>query len=194
MHRLHVSLLLLVIFCVIAPVATATTVAEMSLHDMVSLAPSIVVGSVESSSSRWNEDHSLIMTDVRIRVTEVIKGQNAGEIVITEPGGKVGKLRVDVDGATPYQNGQETVLFLAPDRHGHQQVLGVFRGRFDVAVDAHTGKKSVQGLKAADMDAMAGASKPGVQVEGNAPPERAMDFDAFVTGLKGMVQSPKGGK
>ena len=194
MHRLHIPALLLAFSCVMATVAIATTVVEMPLRDMVSMAPSIVVGTVESSASRWNEDRSLIVTDVRIRVTDVIKGQNVGEIVVTQPGGKVGKLRVDVDGAVAYRTGQETVLFLAPDSRGNQQVLGVFRGRFDVATDARTGKKSVQGLKAADVDAMTGAGKPGVQVEGSAPAERKMDLDAFVSGLKGLVQTPKGGK
>jgi hypothetical protein len=194
MHRLHIPSVVLAISCLMAPVAMATTVAQMTLRDMVSMAPSIVVGTVESSSSRWNEDHSLIVTDVRIQVTDVIKGQNVGQVVITQPGGRVGKLRVDVDGAVAYRSGQETVLFLAPDARGHQQVLGVFRGRFDVATNAQTGKKSVQGLKVADVDALTGASKPGVQIEGNAPPERTMDLDSFVSGLKGMVQSPKGGK
>ena len=193
MHRLHVSSLLLALSCVVAPAAMATTVAQMSIHDMVSMAPSIVVGKVESSSSRWNEDHSLIVTDVHIRVTDVIKGQHAGDIVITQPGGKVGKLRVDVDGAVAYQNGQETVLFLAPDSKGHQQVLGVFRGRFDVTTDAHTGKKSVHGLKPDDLSAMQ-VAKPGLVQEQGSPAEPVLALDDFVSGLKGMVQSPKGGK
>jgi hypothetical protein len=193
MRRLQVPSLLLAVSCVVTSVAMATTVAEMSLHDMVSMAPSIVVGSVESSSSRWNEDHSLIVTDVRIRVTDVIKGQNAGEILVTQPGGRVGKLRVDVDGAVAYRTGQETVLFLAPDSKGHQEVLGVFRGRFDVVTDQPTGKKSVHGLKAEDLTAMQ-AAKPGLIQEQSAPSETAVPFDDFVSGLKGMVQSLKGGK
>jgi len=192
MHRLKVSSLWLAVFCLVASAAMATTVAQMSLRDMVSMAPSIVVGSVESSSSRWNEDHSLIVTDVRIRVTDVIKGQTAGEIVITQPGGRVEKLRVDVDGAVPYSAGQETVLFLAPDVRGHQQVLGLFRGRFDVTTDARTGKKSVHGLKPEDLTLMQ-AAKPGLIQEGS-PTEAVLGLDDFVSGLKGMVQSPKGGK
>src|SRR5262245_59228827 len=118
MRRLQLPFLVLGIVLWVVPVALATTVAEMPLRDMVSIAPSIVVGTVESSNSRWNEDHSLIVTDVRIRVTDVIKGHEAGEIIVTQPGGKVGKLRVDVDGAVAYRNGQETVLFLAPDSRG----------------------------------------------------------------------------
>ncbi len=177
----------------IVPAVLATTVREMPLRDLVSTAPSIVVGTVESSSSRWNEDRSLIVTDVRIRVTDVIKGQDAGQIVITQPGGRVGKLRVDVDGAAPYLSGQEAILFLAPDAHGHKQVLGLFQGRFDIATDAHTGKKSVHGLKAADFQAMQSA-KPGVLTEQSAPSEPTMKLDDFVSGLKGMVQNPKGGK
>ena len=193
MHRLHIPSLLFAVSCLVAPAALATTIAEMPLKDMVSMAPSIVVGTVESSSSRWNEDRSLIVTDVRIRVTDVIKGHDPGEIVITQPGGRVGKLRVDVDGASAYPIGQETVLFLAPDARGHQQVLGLFSGRFDVATDTHTGKKSVQGLKAADFQAMH-AAKPGLITEETQPSEQSMELNEFLTGLRGMVQNPKGGK
>jgi hypothetical protein len=193
MRRLQIFAFVLVISLWAVPVALATTVAELPLKDLVSMAPSIVVGVVESSSSRWNEDHSLIVTDVRIRVTDVLKGRNAGEIVITQPGGHVGKVRVDVDGAVAYRPGQETVLFLAPDARGHQQVLGVFRGRFDVATDTHTGKKSVQGLKVADFQAMH-AAKPGLITEKSQPSEQSMELNEFLTGLRGMVQNPKGGK
>jgi len=193
MHRLHVPSFLFLLSCLVTPAARATTIAEMPLRDMVSLAPSIVRGTVESSSSRWNEDRSLIVTDVHIRVTDVIKGHDSGVIVITQPGGKVGKLRVEVDGASPYQSGQEAVLFLAPDAHGHQEVLGVFRGRFDVATDARTGKKSVHGLKASDLDAMQ-VAKPGLPTEGVRAAEPTMELDDFLNGLRGMVQNPKGGK
>jgi hypothetical protein len=193
MHRLQVPAFVLAISLWIVPVALATTVREMALKDLVSMAPSIVVGTVESSTSRWNEDQSLIVTDVRIRVTDVIKGQNAGEIVITQPGGRVGKMRVDVDGAAAYRPGQETVLFLAPDARGHQQVLGVFRGRFDVATDARTGMKTVQGLKAADLAEMH-AAKPGLITEETAPALPTMALDDFLTGIRGMVQNPKGGR
>ena len=193
MHRLPFSSFLFALSCVVASAAHATTVAEMPLRDMVSMAPSIVVGTVESSSSRWNEDRTLIVTDVRIRVTDVIKGHDAGEIVFTQPGGKVGKLRVDVDGASAYPTGQETVLFLAPDAHGGRQVLGVFRGRFDVTTDIRTGKKTVIGLKAADLSEMH-ATKPGLITEETAPGEPTMALDDFLTGIRGMLETPKGGK
>ena len=193
MHRFQVPSVVLAIFLWAVPVARATTVVEMPLRDMVSMAPSIVVGTVQSSSSRWNEDRTLIVTDVRIQITDVIKGRNLGEVVVTQPGGQVGKIRVDVDGAVAYRPGQETVLFLAPDAHGHQQVLGVFRGRFDVTEDTRTGKKTVQGLKAADLTEMH-AAKPGLTTEEHATGGPTLNLDDFLTGIRGMVQNPKGGK
>ncbi|HET9235409.1 MAG TPA: hypothetical protein VFP10_14845 [Candidatus Eisenbacteria bacterium] len=172
----------------------ATTIQDMNLQDMVTMAPSIVVGTVESSSSRWNDDRSLIVTDVRIRVVDVLKGPSVSEVVITQPGGRVGKLRVDVDGAAAYPVGDEAVLFLASDAKGQQQVLGLSRGRFDIVTDARSGKKTVRGLKASDVATLQ-ASKPGLN-DVLASPDSAlrMQLDDFLTGVRQLVVNAKGGK
>ena len=126
--------------------ASATTVAEMDLPEMAKLSGAIVHGTVVSTSSRWNEDRTLIYTDVRVQVLDTLKGNAAGEIVITQPGGTVGKLRVDVPGAAAYRAGQEMVLFLAPTPEGRYQVAGLSRGKFDVREDPKTGRKEVMGF------------------------------------------------
>ena len=194
MHRLRLVSLVIGLCCLAAPIAGATTIQEMSIRDMVTMAPSIVVGTVESSSSRWNEDHSLIVTDIRIRVVDVLKGPSLSGLVITQPGGRVGKLRVDVDGASAYPVGNEAVLFVAPDAKGQHQVLGLSRGRFDIVADARSGKKSVHGLKASDVQAM-NAAKPGLPDEpAAAAPAKEMQLDDFLSGVRQMVASAKGGK
>jgi hypothetical protein len=176
-----------------AAAARATTVPQMSLRDMVRMAPSIVHGTVASSSSHWNDDHSLIVTDVRIRITDVLKGNEVGEVVVTQPGGKVGKLRVDVDGAAAFRPGDEAILFLAPDAKGHQEVVGVFRGRFDVTIDTRSGMKSVRGIDPGDVSQLQ-AAKPGLAVEAAPSSGVAMGLDDFLGGLREMVQTTKGGK
>ena len=80
-------------------VATATTVEEKSFREMVTETSSIVHGTVVSTSSRWTENRSLIVTDVRFQVHEVLKGDEVSEVVVTQPGGRVGAIRVDADGA-----------------------------------------------------------------------------------------------
>ena len=176
------------------PIAGATTIPEMNLRDLVTMAPSIVVGTVESSTSRWNDDHSLIVTDVRVRVVDVLKGPSLSELVITQPGGRVGKLRVDVDGASAYTIGNEAVLFVAPDAKGQHQVVGLSRGRFDIVADARSGKKSVHGLKATDVQAIK-VAKPGLTDEpAPAASDRQMQLEDFLSGVRQMVATERGGK
>jgi hypothetical protein len=117
----------------------------------------IVHGTVLSTESRWNEDHSLIVTDVRIGVITTLRGQSVSDVVVTQPGGRVGKLRVDVDGAGPFRTGTETVLFLSPGSGGRYVVAGLSQGRFDVMQDPRTGAKTVSGWS----QLAAGTSVPG---------------------------------
>lgn len=140
-----VSLILVLGTLLLAGSVSATTVAERSFREITSEAPSIVHGTVVSTSSRWSENRSLILTDVRIRVLDVLKGDQVDEVVVTQPGGTVGKLRVDVAGSETFSPGQETVVFLKPADPGHSQVVGIFQGRFDVVEDAR-GQKVVQGV------------------------------------------------
>ena len=194
MHRLGFVSIVIGLWCLGVSIAGATTIQEMNIRDMVTMAPSIVVGTVESSTSRWNDDRSLIVTDVRVRVVDVLKGPSLSELVITQPGGRVGKLRVDVDGASAYPIGEEAVLFVAPDAKGQHQVLGLSRGRFDIVTDARSGKKSVHGLKASDVQALQ-AAKPGLTEEpAQAVSDRKMQLDDFLSGVRQLVVSGKGGK
>jgi hypothetical protein len=172
-----------------ANAARATTIEGMSLRELVASAPTVVRGTVTGSSSHWNADRSLIVTDVRIRVLEVLKGRPASEVVVTQPGGQVGKLRVDVDGAEAYPAGREMVLFLRATPGGMNHVIGLSRGRFDVIVDARTGRKTVRGLDAA-------AARTGTAPSGAGSVGGPVPLDEFLGGLKALVRDvdAKGGK
>ena len=111
----------------------------MSLEEMSAASSSIVYGKVIATTSHWNEDRSLIVTDIQVQVIEVLKGAPGQVITVTQPGGEVGKLRVDVPGAAAYRAGEETVLFLGKGRGNTYDVAGLSRGRFDVKVDEETG-------------------------------------------------------
>jgi hypothetical protein len=167
----------------------------MSLHDMVTVSSAIVHGTVIAQSSRWNDDRSLVVTDVRIRVTDALKGAPGDEILVTQPGGVVGKLRVDVPGAAVFQPGQETVLFLKPTTEGRTIVTGLFLGRFDVTEDPRTGAKTVRGLEDQGLTRL---GKPGdVQVLGHgAAVGGPVPVDDFLSTVRALVRDvdAQGGK
>ena len=176
--------------------SVATTVPEMSLRELVASSESIVHGIVESTQSRWNEDRTLIVTDVRITVLDAVKGAPGGSVVVTQPGGQVGKLRVEVDGASAFVPGEEAVLFLAPGPERETNVFGLFRGRFDVIADPATGRKTVRALDAETVRAIRTTTRPtgaGVAV---APTAGPVELDEFLGGLRSIARDveSKGGK
>jgi hypothetical protein len=197
MHVRLVASILLVVFCLIANQhAFATSVVQLSLREMAEASHSIVHGTVITTISRWNEDRTDIVTDVVVQVLDVLKGEPVGEVVVTQPGGRVGKVRVDVDGAVAYRPGDEAILFLRPAGRGKSHVTGLFQGRFEVVEDVRSGEKVVRGLLPEHVNVL-GASKPGPEGESVAPlPGKTVALDRFLTGMRGMIEDIKleGGK
>ena len=126
--------------------ASTTSTPEMSLSELTRRSPHIVYGTVVTTTSHWNEDHSLIVTEARVRVEETLRGRPSDAITVVQPGGRVGKLRVDVDGAAALVDGEEAILFLAPGTSGTWQLVGLQRGRYRVERNPVTGEKRVQGV------------------------------------------------
>jgi hypothetical protein len=197
MHARAITLFLLVAFCLIlANNASATSVVELSLREIAEASNSIVHGTVVTATSRWNEDRTLIVTDVVVKVQDTLKGDPGPRVVITQPGGRVGSLRVDVDGAAVYRPGDEAILFLHPSPRGGARVVGLFQGRFDVAVDPRSGRKVVRGLSAEALGAVL-LDKPGVETERAAPVQRGpVPLEEFLEGVRVLVHdiAREGGK
>jgi len=185
--RVVTPVLAIVMVIGFAGLAFSTTVEERSIRDLAVESPTIVHGTVVATSSRWTDDRSLIVTDIRVRVNTVIKGNPPTEVLITQPGGTVGKLRVDVSGASAYRRGQEAVLFLRPAESGQTIVTGLFQGRFDVSRDAGD-RKVVRGVSAEDLQSLgtaAAAAPRGAPMA--APSGASVTLDQFLGGIRGLV-------
>ena len=96
----------------VAP-ATGSTLVRASLEDLVAANRLIVVGEVMDARSYWNDDHTFILTDVRITPTSVLKGRLAeSEATVTILGGSVGDLSTLIVGGAELVPGRSYVLFL----------------------------------------------------------------------------------
>lgn len=171
----------------------AATTVQMDLQEMVVASPNIVRGLVLSTESHWNEDHTLIVTDARIEVVDVLKGEAAREIVVTQPGGVVGKLRVEVPGATAFRNGEELILFVTAGASGRLHVTGLSQGRFDVVEDPKTGRKVVRGMSPRSIVASSKTRTPSDERQARPHAETLANF---VTRIRSLVHEldAKGGK
>ena len=112
--------------------ASATTLLRAELPELARSADTIVHGTVRRVESRWSGDGRRIVTDVEIQVTEALKGQPGGTVLVTQPGGRVGDIGQKVSGLATFVSGEEVVVFLS--RQGPQafRVSGMAQGKYQV--------------------------------------------------------------
>lgn len=142
LHRLAVAVALAA--ASVAP-AHATTVASLSLEQMVDASDLVIRGSVESV---WVEQDvkGRLWTRASVRVLESLKGHaDADDYVTVEAaGGTLGDLQMIVAGSARYSVGEEALLFLTdkPKRELYGTVsMGL--GKFTVRPDPRNGEPIV---------------------------------------------------
>lgn len=127
--------------------ASATTLIRQSLSGLIAESSTIVVGEVLEAHSYWNDEGTFILTDVRIRATEVLKGDSRdSDFTVTLMGGTVGDLTTVIVGGAELTLGKSYVLFLGDgDLPGVRGVLTVgehSQGVFDI-VRARDGLRAI---------------------------------------------------
>ena len=129
--------LALVLTVLAAIPAGATTLIRSGLDQLTAENEAVVYGRVLDIHSYWNSEHTMIMTDVRVRASQVLKGDRAArEITFTLLGGTVGEITTLIIGGPELVPGSDYVLFLNHERlHGDRQVLTVrdlVQGAFEI--------------------------------------------------------------
>jgi hypothetical protein len=78
---------------------------------LIDSASCIVEGRVTNLCSRWTDDHSAIVTEVTIDVTDVLLG-DTNRVIFLYKGGVVGDLAQRVSDMPVVRNGQQVLVFL----------------------------------------------------------------------------------
>jgi hypothetical protein len=123
----------------VAAPAGATTLIRQGLDELVAGNRAIVLGEVVDARSYWNEDHTFILTDVRVALHEALKGDvGEREVTVTVMGGQVGELTTLIVGGPELVPGNSYVLFLGEENlPGAERALTVrhlSQGAFDVRI------------------------------------------------------------
>src|SRR3954465_723731 len=84
--RLGVAILILVAL----PRVLAAHVESMNVPELAAASPHVVVAVVESRETRWNPQHTLLVTDYTLRVEDRLRGQAPERISFIIPGGTLG--------------------------------------------------------------------------------------------------------
>jgi hypothetical protein len=127
--------------------ARATTLVRQGLESLVRENRDIVLGQVQEIHSAWNADHSFILTDVRVRPTQLLKGDRTSrDVTFTVMGGTVGDITTLIVGGPEIVPGSEYLFFLSredlPGALGRSTIRGLMQGVFDV-VDTPSGKRAI---------------------------------------------------
>lgn len=109
---LHAALAVVMAAGVVAP-STATTLIRQSLDGLVVASSTVIVGEVVSAHSYWNDERNFILTDVRLRATDVLKGNpRERDLTVTLMGGTVDDLTSVVVGGAELLRGKSYVIFV----------------------------------------------------------------------------------
>jgi len=134
-RSLIVALALLALAFVAIP-AGATTLVRQGLDRLTAENEMVVHGRVLDIHSYWNDDHTFILTDVRVRPSQVIKGSHAGDVTLTVMGGTVGELSSVIIAGADLAAGDDYVLFLnrvdLPGAANRLTVRDLAQGAFNV--------------------------------------------------------------
>jgi len=121
-------------------------VVKASAKQLTQESTAILTGKCTKTESFWNEKRTQILTEVRIRVDEYVKGNLGAEAVITIPGGRVGNIIYEVSDMPVFVEGEEVLVFLWRHPSGKNLVTGALQGKISLVEDKGTGKKIVYAI------------------------------------------------
>ena len=123
----------------------ATTLVRMSLDHLSQASSTVVRGRVVNQESRWNAQHTQIVTLTTIASGQTLKGNAGPTLVIEQMGGVVGHIRSWVPGTALLRPQSEYVFFLQPSTiHANRYLLvGMTQGAFRIYQDASTRQERV---------------------------------------------------
>jgi hypothetical protein len=163
--------------------ARATQVLYRTPRELGAESQLVVRGEVVGVRSYWNEKKTKIFTAARIAVGETFKGSGASSIDVVQLGGIVGNVKMTVQGALSWKEGEDVVLFLEPydgpsAGPAAYQVSGFSQGKFTVGRDPRTGKSYVNRPESPGAELVSapgsGSPEPSSKVE-NVPIEQFID-------------------
>ncbi len=116
----------------------ATTLERVSLESLVQDNAIILVGEVTDSHSYWNDDHTIILTDLTLRSERVLKGTaDKNQQTVTVMGGTVGDLTNVIVAGAQLVPGNSYLLFLDEVELPGKRALTVrehSQGVFDISL------------------------------------------------------------
>jgi hypothetical protein len=122
---------------------------ELSSAELAHLSSSVILGTVESSTARWDAASSMVFTDTVIRVERAISGQPGQAVTVTEPGGALPAMNIvmSVEHFPRFAVGERAIVMIWDDPKGFRQVIGGADGKVPVTTDPASGRVTAGGVE-----------------------------------------------
>jgi hypothetical protein len=130
---------------ILAGGARATTLVQLSLEQLSRASSAIVRGRVVSQESRRSPEGKQVVTWTTVAVEQTLKGRPPRTLVVEQPGGAMGNLRVRVPGTARLNLQEQYYLFLEPAAEGGERFrpVGMVQGAYRIAREEKTGEERV---------------------------------------------------
>ena len=136
----HLWALVALVTLALGPPAQATLVVPLAEDALIEDADAIVLGVVTAIQGGYDPRRATVVTDITVRLAEVLKGARAGDtLTVRQLGGSVGDLHAWVAGSPRFTLGEKVLLFLRADQAGQLHVAHLYQGKFTVVVEDATG-------------------------------------------------------
>jgi hypothetical protein len=108
---------------------------RISLEETVARAEWIIEGDVVRNWCGWDSGHRFIWTHTEITVRQPWKGSAGRTVTVSEPGGVVNGVGMQIAGMVRYAPGEHVVVFLYRTPIGLLRTVGLAQGKLQV--DSH---------------------------------------------------------
>jgi putative cell wall-binding protein len=161
------------------PLTAYAYVMPLSVEQMADIADTVVEVQVSGSGARWTHDpmtreRRAIVTDVRVNVVRVLKGESRSDIILTQFGGAVGADNLRVSDLPAFAPGERCILFI--DENG---VVGGAQGKLVI----EGGRVPSLGMSVAAAESFIVESATGSAVAVTSPDALVSPMSLAITGL-----------
>jgi hypothetical protein len=118
---------------ILALQAPATTLERLSLEEMAAKSHIIVRATVLGQAA--TQRGTLVYTNYSIKVTEKLKGDAGATLIVSVPGGTIGRVRQSFAGTPTMKSGAEYVVFIWKGKSGILHIIGLSQGLFDLKLN-----------------------------------------------------------
>lgn len=127
--------------------ASASTFLALSQQELATRAGAVVEARVVGVRSFWNRERTVIVTEARLQVDDVVVGDAARELVVRTFGGTVDGYTIVAHGFPTFRAGERQLLYLVQEpKDGSVRVLGYQQGQYRIVTAGDGIEKAVPAL------------------------------------------------